>query len=258
MRRRLHQCVTAYPLFPFLNEHVVPLPLHIYLGLGKQLMDMVDEELVNELDHDDFAALMERCKGTPLNIYSGQKYSSIQSFNGGELKKLVDAPDLPLLIDRLADEERRVYFHILHQSVQSLRPFLLSNDTLESQQLDEFNELVNLIGDAWPRRQERVKPKVHMLFHCVAFAREHNALGRYGEAAIESSHHDVHFKFEEHGNNGRYFISKQRRMHSDIIQRRVSRVESGAIPPAPVPRLCPNCQQPWAKHLNGGHEHRYA
>ena len=150
MRRRLHQCVTAHPLFPFLYEHVVPLPLHIYLGLGKQLMDIVDEELI--ADHDDFVALMERCKGTPLNIYSGQKYSSIQSFNGGELKKLVDAPDLPLLIGRLVDEERRMYLYIIHQSVQSLRPFLLSNDTLNPQQLDEFNALVNLISDAWPRR----------------------------------------------------------------------------------------------------------
>ena len=101
----------------------------------------------------------------------------------------------------------------------------------------------------------RVKPKVHMLFHCVEFVRQYHALGRYGEAPIESCHHDVHFTFENHGNSGGNLVSKQRRLHSDIVQRRVSRVESESIVLPPTPRLCPQCGQPWARYLNGGHVH---
>ena len=210
-------------------------------------MDMVDEELTAEANRDDFAALVLQCKGTPLGVYSAQKYSASQTFNGGELKKLIDGEDLPVIIDQITNEETRVYFHVLHQAVRSVRNFLLSNDSFDAQQLCEFNELVLFIGEVWPRRKSRVKPKVHMLFHCVEFVRQHHALGRYGEAPIESCHHDVHFTFENHGNSGGNLVSKQRRLHSDIVQRRVSRVESESIVLPPNPRLCPQCGQPWAR-----------
>jgi len=255
LRCRRYQCAIALPLFPFLYEHVVPLPLHIYLGLGQQLMDMVDDELIAEADRMDYLALITQCKGTPLGVYSAQKYTSAMSFNGGELKKLIDGDNLPVPINRISNEETCIYLHLLHQAVRSLRLFLLSNDSFDAQQLYDFNELVTFIGDTWPRRKLRVKPKVHMLFHCVEFVRQHHALGRYGEGPIESCHHDVHFTFENHGNSGGNLVSKQRRLHSDIVQRRISRVESESIPLPPAPRLCPQCGHPWARYLHGGHVH---
>ena len=104
------------------------------------------------------------------------------------------------------------------------------------------------------RSRMRRNPR-RMLFHCVAFAERHDYLGAYSESSIESAHHDVHLTFENHGSSGRHIVHKQRRMHSDIIQRRISRIECGHITLPPTPRLCHTCGRSSAKYLNHGQQH---
>ena len=49
------KCVVNSPIFPFLYNRVVPLPLHIFLGLGNQLVELVEQELTENDDQADFA-----------------------------------------------------------------------------------------------------------------------------------------------------------------------------------------------------------
>ena len=88
---------------------------------------MLDKELSGGQSHDDFLSLVEKYTGTPLNINSASKSSALQSFNGGDLKRLFHSPALTEMIGTIDNEERRVYFHSLHTAMRGLRFFLLPN-----------------------------------------------------------------------------------------------------------------------------------
>jgi len=210
-----------------------------------------------ELNHDwDFANFIRSCKATPTGIGGGQKRSTSMSLNGGELRKIIHSLKFSRFIDLVIDEPKKILYHAYTQSLQQLMPFLLSPDPLNVIQLREFRKLVILIGDAWHQNKNVIKPKVHMLFHCVAFAEAQGYLGAYSESSIESAHHDVHMTFENHGSSGKNIVYKQRRMHSDIVQRRISRIECGYITLPATPRLCHVCRQPLAKYLNNDQPHQ--
>lgn len=247
-------------MFPFLYSKIVPLPLHIFLGLGNKLVTLVEEDLTVNVDQIDFANFIRGCKATPTGICGGQKRSKSMSLNGGEVRKIIHSPEFSRLIDQVVDEPFRVLYHAYSQSVQEVMPFLLSPKPIDIQQLIDFREVATLIGDAWHRSMIRknlvIKPKVHMLFHCVEFAERYGYLGAYSESSIESAHHDVHMTFENHGSSGKHLVHKQRRMHSDIVQKRISRVECGNIALPANPRLCHMCGRPSAKYLNNDQQHQ--
>lgn len=244
------------PIFPFLYERVVPLPLHIFLGLGNHLVDLIKKDLDHEDHLLDFDSFMHRHKATPMNIHGAQKASGHQTLHGPEIQSLVHDPQLVFHMNRIADEAQRSFLHSLLLNYKKLIPFLLSPEPMNDDQVTDFRNLVFLLGDTWHRNKYAVKPKIHMLFHCVAFMEQHGYLGAYSESSIESAHHDVHQTFENHGSQGQNLVHKQRRMHSDIVQKRISRVESGSILLPPTPRLCPRCGVPSAKYMNNGHLHQ--
>ena len=250
------KCVLTAPIFPFLYNRVVPLPLHIFLGLGNQLVQLVEDELTEGDDAADFAIFVGSCKATPADINGAQKRSAARTLNGGELKHIVHSPEFLLFIECVVDEEMKTYLHVLLEVFLRLLPFLLSPERLSRREISDFTRLVILIGDVWHRNKDVVKPKVHMLSHCAQFAAQHRGVGAYNESPMESSHHDVHLTFERHSNCGRNTPLKERRTQSDISQRRISRVASGRIPPPPTPRLCPQCGRPSAKYMNHGQQHQ--
>jgi hypothetical protein len=217
---------------------------------------LVEQELSEDDDQADFAIFIGNCKATPCGIGGSQKRSTSMSLSGGELKKIIYSPEFSRLVDCVADETKKILLHIYLQSVRELMPFLLSPDPLDLDRRREFRQLVTLIGDTWHRNKDVVKPKVHMLFHCVEFVEQYGNLGGYNESSIESAHHDVHLTFENHGSSGRNLVYKQRRMHSDILQKRISRIECGYIASAPTPRLCHMCGRPSAKYLNNNQPHQ--
>jgi hypothetical protein len=217
---------------------------------------LVEQELTDDDDQADLAIFLGTCKATPSGIGGATKRSAALTLNGGELKKIIHSPQFSVFIDHIEDEQKKIYLHILLDSLCRLFPFLLSPNPMTHQQVATFTELVIFIGEVWHRNNEVVKPKVHMLFHCVDFARQQQGLGAYNESPIESSHHDVHLTFENHSNSGSNIVNKERRTLSDISQRRTSRIESGRIPLPPTPRLCHMCGRPSAKYLNNGQQHR--
>ena len=243
------------PIFLFLYDRIVPLPLHIFLGLGNQLVQLVQDELEEGDDEVDFAVFVASCKATPADIYGAEKRSAAQTLNGGELKRIIHSPEFSDFIEHVADEEISVFLFVLLEALLQVSRFLLSPERLTRREVSDFTRLVIFIGDVWHRNNDVVKPKVHMLSHCAEFARQHRGLGAYNESPIESSHHDVHLTFERHSNCGCNTPLKERRAQSDIAQRRVSRVDSGRINPPPRPRLCPLCGHPSAKYLNHGQPH---
>jgi hypothetical protein len=248
--------VLTSPIFPFLYNRIVPLPLHIFLGLGNQLVNLLEQALTDDDDLADLAIFLGTCKATPSGIGGTTKRSAALTLNGGELKKIIQSPQFSVFIDNIDDEETKIYLHILLDSLCSLLPFLLSPTPMSHQQLATFTELVIFIGEVWHRNNDIVKPKIHMLFHCVDFAREQQGLGAYNESPIESSHHDVHLTFENHSNCGSKIVNKERKTLSDISQRRLSRIDSGRIRLPPSPRLCHMCGRPSAKYLNNNQPHQ--
>jgi hypothetical protein len=218
-------------------------------------MDLIKKELGDEDLRLDFSNFVRGHKATPKNVLGAQKASGYQTLHGPEIISIVHDPQLVSFLDRIPNEAQRLFLHILFRNYETLVHFLLSPAAMTRDQVADFRSLVRLLGDAWHRNKDAVKPKIHMLFHCVAFMEQYGSLGAYSESSIESAHRDVHQTFENHGSQGQNLVHKQRRMHSDIVQKRISRMESSSIPPAPTPRKCPRCGIPSANYMNNGHPH---
>jgi len=87
--------------FPFLYDRIVPLPLPIFLGLGNQLVQLVEDELTEGDDAADFAIFVGNCKATPADIYGAQKRSATQTLNGGEIKRIIHSPEFSDFMEHL-------------------------------------------------------------------------------------------------------------------------------------------------------------
>ena len=59
------KCTVASPIFPFLYNRVVPLPLHIFLGLGNQLLELMEQELTEDDDQADSAIFIVAARQRP-------------------------------------------------------------------------------------------------------------------------------------------------------------------------------------------------
>ena len=73
LRCRESKCINDEPLLPFVYDKIAPPGLHVYLGMGRQYMEMLDKELSGGQSHDDFLFLVEKYTVTPSNINSASK-----------------------------------------------------------------------------------------------------------------------------------------------------------------------------------------
>ncbi len=84
---------------------------------------------------------------------------------------------------------------------------------MSEKEQDRLRELAKVGEEKWMRHEGarmngRVKPKIHMLFHCAQFAFQYKYLGRFSEGPIESHHGQIRKVWEEYANKGKNEIAK--------------------------------------------------
>ena len=82
-------CVVFAAIFPFLLQLIAPLPLHIFLELGNQLVEMVKGAVAGSAHALDFDSLVRGHTATPAGTYGARHASAVNSLHGPELEGVV-------------------------------------------------------------------------------------------------------------------------------------------------------------------------
>jgi len=221
-----------HPLFYTHPSHLVPLPLHVFLGLCNRILS---QSFTRYFPSQQLTDTMKQIK--TIHTAHGGGRSGYQDLNGKELEKLLNRNILLPMIDQLKEvrvKENGNPIIIKHEKIKSnlikciewmksLQHFLLSSRSFDESEIDSFELLVHQIISDWVKiTHTSVTPKVHMLLHCVEFMRTHHALGRYAESQLEHCHSVVNQLLS---NNHKNFISDEaerlRRCLADIALRRI-------------------------------------
>ena len=180
-------------------DRIVPLPLHIYLGLCNKIIGKVAA-----------GGNTGPIKTHTLNTSSGR--SRLHDLTGPEVSRYIKKRLLSLVAP-----SDGIDLHILQYWMEQLHTHLLHKKRWETAHEKEFSSFVDELLINWEAATNtRVTPKCHMLTHCRAFVAAHHHLARYGESQMESYH--ATFRYTEqhnHSNQGNNTAERLRRTLAD-------------------------------------------
>jgi len=227
-----HYGVLRAPLIPALyqKDHLVPLPLHVFLGLGQSITTALVTEL-KKMSADSLQAYYDflyrrKYKQVPSSTTLAMKPSAANTFNGEELRRMINDREIiadpaeegktieiwPIWeeINKLQAQDRND-LSIVHKkanittrlkALSEMTEYLSSRKKFTPERVRQFNTLVKKYAHKWINlRTKKSIPKSHMIFHCVSFARKWGFLSPFGENPIESHHGDIKRAFARHSNN---------------------------------------------------------
>lgn len=163
-----------------------------------------------------------------FTAYAGVK--AIHELNGHELCKWIKDDIFTVVTQRAREctghttrqsqqlEERTNFNAQLQSWMEALMNNLLHAEVWTDEQINAFESVVQEIQSVWQAAVHKNEiPKLHMLTHCVEFARLHRALGLFSEASIEAYHAQFKRRLtRQHFNLGRNVAEKQRRTLADL------------------------------------------
>jgi hypothetical protein len=214
--------VRRSPLLAVAATNIVPLPLHLLLGICNRIIGKVYPLLVPEL-------LLSSTVGS-VKDYSVTTpgAASVFELNGKAVSRWVS---------RGCDAEMLEQLHILTPPatlsalstlaawMQGLHTHLLHKREWSPSDAAAFVLLICHIHTHWTTVTASAPfPKLHMLLHAAAFAMQHRHLGKYAESQIESYHALYNQRYNtQHNNQGSHIAERSRRSHADtLIARAVS------------------------------------
>lgn len=226
------------PLLKIPAERIVPLPLHIFLGLANLIILEVYPSIVGEETVRQRVAVV---KGRSVGLILGA--SSVFDLTGPELTRWVKGQHDEILVqhaDTMVPSRSRVRFvsggekvppqslplttpaariRIMGSWLHQLHQLLLHRRAWTPADIDAIETLQCDIWKCWQCVTQRaVTPKVHMLLHTVAFARRFKVLGLLSEAQIEACHAPFNHAFNHtHRNSAQDDAERLRRSHVDVI-----------------------------------------
>lgn len=222
--------VSVKPLIRIHPTRVVPLPLHIYLGIGNIVFN---ELMVTESSQVIVDALVAQ-----LNIKSrkdregGGGKSDVHGFTGPELHKLSHS-QFPLIVSdalhRLGVDEETVKrvkerATILQQWMLRLEHYLLTAGHVSRQLVTAFSMLIEDILTRMPSLFGRhLTPKMHMLRHAVQFISNNKVLGSVSESQLESMHARMNGELVENRNTLHMPAEQLRRALADTLESSVKK-----------------------------------
>jgi hypothetical protein len=230
------------PLFPSIYENVIPTPLHVALGLGNHFLSCLKETIEENKDTTGILALddrMKQIKQQPKNIHGSRPLGAMNDLNGGELQKLFAEDSqqhqsfLLSLLRFIPPETRfnqaRAELPRMYEIASYIIYHLSSMDPFNALEIDNFKSIAVSALHNWHRTNKlatkqrgKLKPKVHMLFHCYEFIDEHKYIGPYSESAMESHHSNFNSQWEINSNCGRDVMMKLYRSAKQVgVQRSV-------------------------------------
>ena len=187
------------PLVRIRSDRIVPLPLHLYLGINNRIINDVFVELLGQIHVD---AQVARVKTSHTPGKGG--LSDIYRMNGPELHRWIkwELSEEVLCSAKAAGKIRRgveAKVRILVSWMETLEDRLLSAKDWETKDLAAFRTFLDDIHEHWIEvTGDNVFPKLHMLRHALEFAETYHFLGKVSEAQIESCHAQFNEKINEH------------------------------------------------------------
>lgn len=175
------------PLLLVEPRWIVPLPLHLLLGIGNRIIGKALPRLFGQSRVDNLAASIKQTHGPG----TGGR-ADFMALNGPEINKWIKKKCTQQLLDQPTaptDATTRHKARLLDSWLVGLQSHLLSKNRFDRQSLASLTVLIDDIHARWVEvTGDTVFPKLHMLFHAKSFAEQHGWLGRYSEAPIESCH----------------------------------------------------------------------
>jgi hypothetical protein len=230
------------PLLKVPAERIVPLPLHIFLGLANLIILEVYPTMVGEETVRQHVAAV---KGRHVEGMLGAE--SVFQLTGPELSRWVKQQRDEALArhaDTLLRPRARVRF-VLGGQRQQQQPLPLTTPAARIRTLGSWLRLLHdqllhrdqwtpadvdaleaVQQDIWKRWQSMTgrapTPKVHMLRHTVDFARRFRVLGLLSEAQIEACHAPFNAAYNiTHRNSSQNDAERLRRSHVEVILSKV-------------------------------------
>jgi predicted house-cleaning noncanonical NTP pyrophosphatase (MazG superfamily) len=203
-----HQLSTANtPLLSIPVDRIVPLPLHLLLGIGNRVLKIL---LSNIPESDKSISSIKTCHTRGC---TGK--SDYFDLNGAEIAKFFDKyiPDnilqkfinKPLVITTRRQNDNNMEVKKLLKSfkwVRELKNYLLSKDKFEAEEIADFIDLINEIISEWSSvTGDTLFPKLHMLRHAGEFMKKWKMLGSVSESKLESAHFTVNKLFHTNYSN---------------------------------------------------------
>jgi hypothetical protein len=214
---------THTPLLTIPPEHIVPTPLHLFLGISNRIILDAFSELLGK-EH------VEGALKTIATVHSagcGGK-SDLYDLNGPEISKWIkrecSADVLAAAASSSSLPAATIASHsILSRWLKQLHHCLLHSNDWAAADLDAWRSVVSDIHQHW-RAETSIAafPKLHMLHHAVDFAERHRFLGRASEVQIESFHAQFNDLFhKQHRNQSGNKPERLRRCLADSALRAV-------------------------------------
>ena len=192
-------------------EFIVPIPLHLLLGIGNKI---ILECLPALLGAQSVAGSVSKIKTAHTPGHGG--ITDVHGLNGPEIARFIQTAydeledDAPLTIDRTKMEKLMEWLKKLHTN-------LLKKTEWNQTSLDNFYQLIRDIWLHWESTSGlKAFPKLHMLVHAWEFAQRFHILREVSEAQIESYHYKFGAKqHQHHMNQAKHPAEQQRRALAD-------------------------------------------
>jgi hypothetical protein len=192
----MNHSVVRLPHLTVPYTHIVPTPLHVFLGLCNRLVDFFQKFTSPGL----IASLKAEVKGHAKPTGA----SNVYDLNGPQLSKFIRGK----YVDRVVQEylglhpsrfslKQLIRIRTAGEWMKQIHDYLLHSRMWTSEEIEAFIKLKESMWTNWTNiTGDAPTPKLHMLQHCVEFASNHRVLGRYSEAQLESCHADANRAFE--------------------------------------------------------------
>ena len=205
---RTEFCRRHPPLIKAKPEQIVPLPLHILLGIGNRIIKYYKTVFGKKL--------VKRARSESRTLGTKGR-SRVHTLSGKEIRTWIRQNQCKRLCEASGVPFERI--RVLSSWLTGLYDHLLPKSKATRESIALFSKLVRDIQQNW-RGQTGTNPipKIHMLTHAEAFFQQNSFLGRYSESALESAHHDFNRLFEvTHRNSIHKPLRRTRRCLADTI-----------------------------------------
>jgi hypothetical protein len=173
------------PLLNVKSKRIVPIPLHIYLGLCNKIIDDTLPQLVE--DDEVLTTSSQSVKAVSLTGNVGA--SRVYSLNGPALDKYIREEKIYQVYNELPYDEYNEQLTKLQSWMTKLHDNLLTKNKWTAQKTQSFKVFVDELLTEWKDRTlTKLTPKCHMLLHCIQFVKNFDYLGKYNESQLESYH----------------------------------------------------------------------
>ena len=209
-----HSRQEAEPLLRIPVDRVVPLPLHLFLGLGNRILTFCMNKLNFPTQSDRDSALSSLitthsrgCTG------AGDR----KELNGPELSRVANKDTLNKLTTAAAASaptstraqhsaaaDASSSIEATSSWLKGLKENLLGKGQFSDDEITQFKSTIQTIQTKWEETTgTQPFPKLHMLRHAGEFAEKWQVLGSVSESAMESAHATANsFYHNNHRNLG--------------------------------------------------------